>query len=170
MLSPSTPFSRLPHLADAYSTTIVAGNLVNLYCWSLLQSPSLALIVEGHDLIRSFIPILKLVQSLAIMSKSTTQTGLANGVTTKADSAEQLISDLDTHGTHTLPLWAQMTRLNPPEPSPRCVPHIWKYDEMKPYLLRAGDLISEKQAERRVLMLVNPARGRSLTISIWEDC
>ena len=78
----------------------------------------------------------------------------------QGDSAEKLISDLDA--TSTLPLWAQMAKLNPPLPNPRCVPNIWKYDEIKPYLLRAGDLITEKQAERRVLMLVNPGRGTAL--------
>ena len=30
---------------------------------------------------------------------------------------------------------------------------------LRPHLLEAGKLITEKQAERRVLMLVNPARG-----------
>lgn len=83
---------------------------------------------------------------------------VANGGGIQADSADRLISELD--GTHTLPLWTQMAKLNPPEPNPRTVPHIWKYDEIRPYLLRAGELVTEKQAERRVLMLINPARGR----------
>lgn len=60
---------------------------------------------------------------------------------------------------HTKPLWAQMTRLNPPAPNPQCVPHVWQFDQIRPELLKAGELITEKQAERRVLMLVNPARG-----------
>lgn len=62
----------------------------------------------------------------------------------------------------TLPLWAQMEKLNPPLPNPQCVPHIWRYDEIRPSLLRAGDVVSEAQAERRVLMLVNPARGEGI--------
>lgn len=56
-----------------------------------------------------------------------------------------------------------MAKLNPPELNPRTVPHIWKYDEIRPYLLRAGDLVTERQAERRVLMLTNPARGKHST-------
>ncbi|KAF1348508.1 RmlC-like cupin domain-containing protein [Delphinella strobiligena] len=71
-------------------------------------------------------------------------------------SADELISRLPN--THTLPLWAQMAKLNPPSPNPRTVPHIWKYEEIKPYLLKAGELVTEKQAERRVLMLINPGR------------
>ena len=90
------------------------------------------------------------------MSQKHVQTVSNGGI--EADSAERLMAELE--GTHTLPLWTQMAKLNPHEPNPRTVPHIWKYDEIRPYLLRAGDLVTEKQAERRVLMLVNPARGK----------
>ena len=62
---------------------------------------------------------------------------------------------------HTKPLWAQMARLNPPLPNPKCTPHVWEYEKIRPSLLRAGELVTEKQAERRVLMLVNPSRGIS---------
>ncbi|KAH6967691.1 RmlC-like cupin domain-containing protein [Ilyonectria sp. MPI-CAGE-AT-0026] len=58
---------------------------------------------------------------------------------------------------------AQMQRLNPPAPAPRTVPHLWSYDTIRPYLLRAGALITEKQAERRVLMLTNPTREAPYT-------
>jgi len=80
-------------------------------------------------------------------------------VKSTAQSAEQLLSELES--TNTMPLWTQMAKLNPPVPNPKCVPHIWRYEQIRPSLLRAGDLITEKQAERRVLMLVNPARGVS---------
>lgn len=61
---------------------------------------------------------------------------------------------------HTEPLWTRMATLNPPLPNPSCVPHVWRYDQIRPSLLRAGDPVGESQAERRVLMLVNPARGK----------
>jgi gentisate 1,2-dioxygenase len=86
---------------------------------------------------------------------------LAVGEKSNEQQTSELLTQLES--TNTLPLWAQMSKLNPPAPNPTCVPHIWKYDEIKPYLLRAGELITEKQAERRVLMLVNPARGRPPT-------
>jgi hypothetical protein len=92
-------------------------------------------------------------QILRNMSTTTTATTESTLISAPSDSAEQLISQLD--GTHTLPLWAQMAKLNPAEPNPRCTPHVWRYGEMRPYLLRAGSLITEKQAERRVLMLVS---------------
>lgn len=75
------------------------------------------------------------------------------------NTSEELVEALKA--TNTAPLWAQMTRLNPPAPNPQTIPYVWSYDKIKPYLLKAGQLITEKQAERRVLMLGNPARGES---------
>lgn len=80
---------------------------------------------------------------------------------TENDSANKLLHDLE--GSDTLPLWSQMTRLNPPAPNPTAVPHVWEYAKIRPNLIRAGNLISEKAAERRVLMLVNPAREAPYT-------
>ncbi|RHZ43501.1 cupin domain-containing protein [Aspergillus thermomutatus] len=77
------------------------------------------------------------------------------------DTQEKLLADLAE--SKTLPLWTQMTRLNPPEPNPKTIPFVWKYDSIRPNLLRAGQLVTEKQAERRVLMLVNPARDAPYT-------
>ncbi|KAL5358441.1 RmlC-like cupin domain-containing protein [Aspergillus floccosus] len=77
------------------------------------------------------------------------------------DTAEQLLVDVEK--SNTLPLWIQMARLNPPEPNPTCIPFLWKYKSIRPNLLRAGKLITEKQAERRVLMLINPARDAPYT-------
>jgi gentisate 1,2-dioxygenase len=74
------------------------------------------------------------------------------------DSSDELTLSLEK--LQTKPLWTQMAKLNPPLPNPSCVPHIWRYDLIRPSLLKAGELVGESQAERRVLMLVNPARGR----------
>lgn len=95
------------------------------------------------------------------INSTETHNALTDGRPQESDSAEKLISELPARNV--LPLWAQMAKLNPPEPNPTCIPHIWRYSELKPYLLRAGDLISEKQAERRVLMLINPAREAPYT-------
>ena len=73
------------------------------------------------------------------------------------DTEEQLLIDLEA--SKTLPLWKRMARLNPPAPNPRTVPNVWKYSAIRPNLERAGKLVPESQAERRVLMLTNPARG-----------
>lgn len=51
----------------------------------------------------------------------------------------------------------KMNKLNPPVPTPKCEPYLWEYDKIRPALIKAGKLVTEKQAERRVLMLINPA-------------
>jgi gentisate 1,2-dioxygenase len=60
------------------------------------------------------------------------------------------------------PLWESLMRLIPPEPSPQCIPALWRYDELRPLILEAARLITAKEAERRVLFLENPGcRGQS---------
>lgn len=67
------------------------------------------------------------------------------------------------------PLWEAMARLVTPEPHPRCVPAKWAYARLRPLLLEAGELITAKEAERRVLVLENPGiRGVSqITQSLY---
>lgn len=55
------------------------------------------------------------------------------------------------------PLWTVMNAMVPPSPNPKASVASWKYHEIRPLLLEAGRLVSDKEAERRVLMLVNPA-------------
>ena len=92
----------------------------------------------------------KMTEIESAVSKSMTDGASKN-------ASETLLLNLETQ--HTKPLWTQMTKLNPPLPNPTAIPYVWKYDEIRPHLLQAGELVTEKQAERRVLMLVNPARG-----------
>src|SRR5688572_728260 len=74
---------------------------------------------------------------------------------------------LDQKGT--VPLWEVLSRLVTPVPHPETVPVVWRYDEMRPLLLEAGRLLTSKEAERRVLILENPAaRGQSrITQSLY---
>ncbi|MBB4798034.1 gentisate 1,2-dioxygenase [Brevundimonas bullata] len=54
------------------------------------------------------------------------------------------------------PLWEKLSALVLPQPKSPAKVHKWSYDNAREYLMRAGDLISAKQAERRVLILENP--------------
>ncbi len=57
------------------------------------------------------------------------------------------------------PLWERTVSQKPGSP---CEPHLWRWDDVEPLLLKACRLIGTKDAERRVLMLENPAmRGQS---------
>lgn len=57
------------------------------------------------------------------------------------------------------PLWEVLHSLVPPRPQPKCQAVLWKFDELRGPLLEAGDLISAKEATRRVLILENPGFG-----------
>ncbi len=63
------------------------------------------------------------------------------------------------------PLWEQMHNLVTPEPKPACVPAIWHYREVRPYLMQSGGLITAREATRRVLMLMNPGLGGEASIT-----
>ena len=60
-------------------------------------------------------------------------------------------------GENLAPLWESLARLVPPQPTPRCQPAYWSWERLKPLILEAGRVISAREAERRVLILENPA-------------
>lgn len=54
-------------------------------------------------------------------------------------------------------LWNVLGDLVTPTPRPTLVPHLWHYTEARAYLMEAGSLITAMEAERRALILENPA-------------
>jgi gentisate 1,2-dioxygenase len=54
-------------------------------------------------------------------------------------------------------LWTVLDKMVPPRPNPSATVTSWPYASMRPPLMEAGSLISAEEAERRVLMLVNPS-------------
>jgi gentisate 1,2-dioxygenase len=54
------------------------------------------------------------------------------------------------------PLWEVLAALVSPTPMSPAVAHHWRFDDARCHLMRAGDLISAEQAERRVLIFENP--------------
>jgi gentisate 1,2-dioxygenase len=67
---------------------------------------------------------------------------------------EKLYAEMAPHSLY--PLWEVLSNLVVPQPRSPAKPHLWRYGPARDYLLRAGDLISAEQAERRVLILENP--------------
>src|SRR5580692_7170136 len=60
------------------------------------------------------------------------------------------------------PLWERLRQLVANEPKTQCAPAIWRFKDVKAMVMESADLISAKEAERRVLVLENPAlRGQS---------
>jgi len=67
------------------------------------------------------------------------------------------------------PLWEVLGALVPPEPRTPVVPALWRYADVRDEVMEAGRLITAEEAERRVLILENPAlRGQScITQSLY---
>lgn len=63
------------------------------------------------------------------------------------------------------PLWTRLKSLVPAAPTPVGVPHRWAYADVRPYVLESAQHISAKEAERRVLILENPALKGSSQIT-----
>jgi len=57
---------------------------------------------------------------------------------------------------HMSPLWEHLHALVPKAPTTPIVPAMWKWDRVRQHLMRAGELVSAAEAERRVLILENP--------------
>jgi gentisate 1,2-dioxygenase len=66
---------------------------------------------------------------------------------------------------HLSPLWEHLADLVPRFPKSRALPHRWSYEDVRGYLLQAGNLISAQEAERRVLILENPALRASASVT-----
>ena len=67
------------------------------------------------------------------------------------------------------PLWERLHALVTPQPVTPVQPAIWHYRDVRPHLMRAGELISAEEATRRVLILENPGlKGQtSITHSLF---
>jgi gentisate 1,2-dioxygenase len=63
------------------------------------------------------------------------------------------------------PLWERLHALITPAPVTPCQPALWRYEEVRPHLMRAGSLITAKEAERRVLILENPGLKGNTSIT-----
>ena len=70
---------------------------------------------------------------------------------------------------HMTPLWEVLGALVPPQPQSPAHAHLWRYAELRDQVMEAGRLITAEEAERRVLILENPAlRGQScITQSLY---
>jgi gentisate 1,2-dioxygenase len=66
---------------------------------------------------------------------------------------------------HLFPLWEVLHALVTPTPTSPVRPHLWHYDAARDHLMRAGDLITAEQAERRVLILENPGLPGSSAVT-----
>lgn len=81
-----------------------------------------------------------------------------DGHSTGADSAasDRALYYARIAKKHMAPLWESLHNLVPRQPAPRCVPALWKYDDVRDDVMASGSLITAEEAVRRVLILENP--------------
>jgi gentisate 1,2-dioxygenase len=79
----------------------------------------------------------------------------------------QLYRDMDPLAL--TPLWEVLHALVPAQPQSAAQVACWRYEAVRPFLTRAGEVITAEEAVRRVLVLENPAlRGQSrITPSLY---
>ena len=68
-------------------------------------------------------------------------------------------------GLHLTPLWESLHALVPKQPAPPYAAMLWRYADILPHLMRAGEVITAEEAVRRVLILENPALPGSSSIT-----
>lgn len=66
---------------------------------------------------------------------------------------------------HLTPLWEVLHALVPLQPNSPCVAALWKYEQVRPFLMRAGTAITAAEAVRRVLIMENPALKGSSAVT-----
>jgi len=80
---------------------------------------------------------------------------------TDTPTADQHMSDEAAYAAveriSAAPLWRHYGNLFPKEPTNRALPHLWPYQQLRRLALHFCRTLSLEEAERRVLMLVNPA-------------
>ncbi|MCX5464318.1 gentisate 1,2-dioxygenase [Alcaligenes parafaecalis] len=64
-----------------------------------------------------------------------------------------------------VPLWESLHSLVTKNPEVKYIAHLWKYSQVRPYLLRSGELIGAREAIRRVLVLENPQMRGAFAIT-----
>ena len=87
----------------------------------------------------------------------------AHAANTQQAQLQSLYAEMRPQGL--FPLWEVLHSLVTPIPHSPARPHRWSYAPARDLLLRAGDLISAEQAERRVLILENPGMPGSSSVT-----
>jgi len=64
-------------------------------------------------------------------------------------------------------LWTVANDIEPWEPQANSVPVLWKYDDIRPYVVKASELVSPEKAGRRVVYLRNPKRKDVSAVCGW---
>lgn len=83
-------------------------------------------------------------------------------VTTTEAGLEKVFDEAEALSA--VPFWPIAEKVRPNEPRPKAVPYLWRYQQLKALLDRAGGIeLGHDAAERRVFLLANPGIGPTST-------
>ena len=111
---------------------------------------------------------------MSISAENTTDESVAAGHTApeptpeEAAQLKELYGDFDRENL--IPLWTEIADLMPMVPTPKAVPHVWRWSDLFPLAERAGDLVPVgRGGERRAIALANPGLGGTpyATPTLW---
>lgn len=88
---------------------------------------------------------------------------MTQGANDQRSQLEALYAAMAPQGLQ--PLWESLHALVLTEPRSPARPWCWDYAETRSFLMRAGDIISAEQAERRVLIMENPGLAGQAAIT-----
>ena len=74
------------------------------------------------------------------------------------DTPELVAYYRELEAVNAVGLWTVANDIEPWFPQSKSVPVLWRYREMRPLVLRAGELVTPEKAARRVVALINPGR------------
>ncbi len=75
-----------------------------------------------------------------------------------ADTSELVNYYRDLAQLNTAALWTVANKIEPWQPKSQSVPMIWRYRDLREYVLKSVDLVTPEKAGRRVIYLDNPGR------------
>ncbi len=81
--------------------------------------------------------------------------GYADSVNPAAEAARSGFYDRASQ-QHLAPLWRVLGGLVPEVPKPRALPALWRYADVRPFVMESCTQISTEEAERRVMVFENP--------------
>ena len=111
---------------------------------------------------------------MSISAENTTHESVAAGHTApeptpeEAAQLKELYRDFDRENL--IPLWTEIGDLMPMVPTPKAVPHVWRWSDLYPLAARAGDLVPVgRGGERRAIALANPGLAGTpyATPTLW---
>ncbi len=86
------------------------------------------------------------------MNHQAATAALPNGLIEQREAFYQ-----ELHGEGMEALWRVIATAAQHEPRVQSIPFIWRWQNVRAKMMRASDLVTPQEAERRVLMLINPA-------------